>query len=82
MFSTLEGIAVPSFSGGPLVGGGTTVVGVIVSGTPPVEGQSSIFQAISVEHIPSLREAPVMRPIEPGLGRVPTSSRFRDKGHS
>ncbi len=24
----------------------------------------------------------VMRPIEPGLGRVPTSSRFRDKGHS
>ena len=27
-------------------------------------------------------KAVVMRPIEPGLGRVPTSSRFRDKGHS
>jgi S1-C subfamily serine protease len=54
----LEGMATFGFSGGPLFGGGTTVVGVILRGKPSPDGKSSIFYAISAEHIPSLPDAP------------------------
>ncbi len=50
----IYGIAIPGFSGGPIFGGATSVVGVILRGRPAPDGSGSIFYAVSVEHIPSL----------------------------
>jgi S1-C subfamily serine protease len=52
-FLEIRGIAIPGFSGGPLFGGGETVVGIILRGDIPADPDGkSRFEAATVEQIP------------------------------
>src|SRR5262245_7457679 len=52
-FLEIRGVAIPGFSGGPLFGGGETVVGIILRGDsrPGADGKVR-FEAATVEQIP------------------------------
>jgi S1-C subfamily serine protease len=52
-FLEIRGIAIPGFSGGPLFGGGETVIGIILRGDIPADPDGrSRFEAATVDQIP------------------------------
>ncbi len=52
----IVGIAIKGYSGGPVIGEGNRVIGVVLKGITSSHLRMSVFTAISIEHIPPLGE--------------------------